>query len=163
MVSDTQARSDMRESKKPGNSGRNQDPMKLTTPTAADFVCYKYDTTKYISEDSLCRKLGLTVLAVYACDRNRMIYGEYMAPFHELMFLYYTVAGPGYPENDSDREALAEELMEGGHNAEPVMHVRRLREENIVKEWGIEECIDEEAWDELMEKVMDQWRSNRPL
>jgi len=133
------------------------------TQTAADFVCYKYDATKYIRPNTLCRKLGLTVLAVYACDRNRAVHCCSLTPAYELVFLYYTADGPGYPENDSDREALAEELMEFGHNTEPEMYLDRLREENIVKEWGTEECIDEEARDELVERVTDYWRANPPL
>jgi len=133
------------------------------TQTASDFICYKYDATKYIRPNTLCRKLGLTVLAVYACDRNRMIDGCGISPAaYDMIFLYYTTAGP-YPENDSDREALAEELMGFGPIYEPEIYLYRLREENIVRAWGIEECIDEEAWDELVERVTDYWRSNPPL
>jgi len=101
------------------------------TQTAADFVCYKYDATKYIRPNTLCRKLGLTVLAVYACDRNRAVHCCSLTPAYELVFLYYTTAGP-YPENDSDREALAKELLGFGPITEPEMYLDLLREENIV-------------------------------
>lgn len=128
------------------------------------------DESKGCTEDFL-KRCGGKLFGVYIFDENLHVHCAEVTPSFEMEFLYFEPAR--FPEDDSNRDELHDELAECGYGMPGPCYVHVFSGERLKKckklrkisdeDW--QELVDEhgeEAHRKYMEKEIEHYNANTP-